>query len=177
MIRIIFLLCCFLLSLLSQAQLTKRLDSLIKIHVAQGFNGNVLYSKNDSVVFTGNYGYADFTLKTPLKNHSTFELASLTKQFTALAILQLVERKKISLDQAVSEIIPSFPYAHITINHLLRHQSGLIDEKELFSNRRYWSRKKMAYNHDLIDLLAKHKPELHFVPGRQYEYSNTGYTI
>ena len=74
------------------AQIIQRIDSLAKVHQSKGFNGNVLYSKNDSIIFTGSYGFTDFDSKKPLEDIILFGLASCSKQFTAMAIIQLVEQ-------------------------------------------------------------------------------------
>jgi CubicO group peptidase (beta-lactamase class C family) len=173
----IYMLSTLLVSNVLNAQIIKRIDSLAKVHQARGFNGNVLYSKNDAIIFTGNYGYIDFESKLTLNDSTVFELASCSKQFTALAIIQLVEKKLITYDTKVQEIISDFPYQNITIEHLLRHQSGLPDYQKLFYNKKLWNRKKMATAQDVIDVLNKLKLDLSFEPGSQYEYDNTGYVV
>jgi len=166
-----------LLSIFGNAQISKQIDSLALIHASKGFNGNVLYSKNNSIVFTGNYGFSDFTSKKPLNDSTVFELASLSKQFTALAIVQLVEKDLINYNTKVNKIIDNFPYRNITIEHLLRHQSGLPDYQKLFYDKKNWNRKKMATNQDVLNVLAKLKPSLVFEPGSKYDYDNTGYAV
>jgi CubicO group peptidase (beta-lactamase class C family) len=166
-----------LLSIFGNAQISKQIDSLALDHFSRGFNGNVLYSKNDSIVFTGNYGYSDFFKKTPLNDTTIFELASVSKQFTALAIVQLAEKNLLDYNTMVNEIIEGFPYKNITIEHLLRHQSGLPDYQKLFYDKKNWNRKKKATNQDVINLLVKLKPHLDFDPGSKYDYNNTGYAI
>lgn len=161
----------------SEAQLAQRMDSLVQVHVTQGFNGNVLYSRNDSIIFSGNYGYADFASKQALNDASTFELASNSKQFTAVAIIQLEEKGLLQYHSKVSEIITGFPYPDITVEHLLRHQSGLPDEQKLMGNKQYWDRRKKATSKDLVEVLIRHQPELTFAPGSKYQYSNTGYNV
>ncbi len=116
------------------AQIVQRFDSLARVHQSQGFNGNVLYSKNDSIMFSGNYGVKDFESNTPLNDATLFGLASCTKQFTALAIIQLEEKGLLDYDIKVKEIIADFPYPEVTIEHLLRHQAGLPDYQKMF----YW---------------------------------------
>jgi len=159
------------------AQIAQRIDSLSKVHQSKGFNGNVLYSKNDSIIFKGSYGFMDFESKEPLVESTLFGLASCTKQFTAMAIIQLVEKKLIGYDTKVHEIIVDFPYKNITIEHLLRHQAGLPDYQKLFYNKKNWNRKKMADHHDVVDVLKQLRPDLHFEPGSQYDYDNTGYVL
>lgn len=157
--------------------ISKQIDSVIQIHTSKGFNGNVLYSKNDNIVFTGNYGYADLNTKRTLNDSTIFELASLSKQFTALAIVQLVEKKHFNYNTKIYELIDGFPYKAITVEHLLRHQSGLPGTQKIFYNKKYWNRKKMATNQDLIDILNTQHLDLNFTPGSQYDYNNTGYVI
>lgn len=160
-----------------QAQLPKQLDSVAKAYAAKDFNGNVLFSKNDSILFLGSYGNANFEDKLPLEADSVFELASVSKQFTALAIMQLIERKQLSLDTKVVEIMEHFPYREISIEHLLRHQSGLPGYQGYLADKKFWNPKIMATNADLVRLLAQYRPELRFAPGSQYEYNNTGYAL
>lgn len=162
---------------IARAQIAERIDSLAKVHQSHGFNGNVLYSKNDSIVFKGSYGFKDFESKKPLHETILFGLASCTKQFTAMAIIQLVEKKLIGHDTKVDEIIPGFPYKNITIEHLLRHQAGLPDYQKIFYNKKYWDRRQMATHHDVVDLLNKLKLELSFELGSKYDYDNTGHVV
>lgn len=166
-----------LFSMAGNAQLSKQIDSLALVHVSKGFNGNVLYSKNNSIVFTGNYGFSDFSSKQALNDSTVFELASLSKQFTALAIVQLVEKGLIGYNTKVDKVIHKFPYQNITVEHLLRHQSGLPDYQKLFYDKKIWNRKKMASNQDVLNALAKLKPDLMFAPGSKYDYNNTGYVV
>jgi hypothetical protein len=65
------------------------LDSLLKIHQNDGFNGNVLYSRNDSIIFIGNYGYSNIEKQIELTDESIFDIASISKLFTAICIVQL----------------------------------------------------------------------------------------
>tara|TARA_E500000318_G_scaffold25101_1_gene25136 strand:+ start:12920 stop:14008 length:1089 start_codon:yes stop_codon:yes gene_type:complete len=159
------------------AQIIQHIDSLAKVHQSKGFNGNVLYSKNDSIIFTGSYGFTDFESKKPLEDIILFGLASCSKQFTATAIIHLVEKKLIGYDTKVQEIISDFPYPQITIEHLLRHQAGLPDYQKLFYDKKNWDRKRMATHQDVVEVLNRLKLELHFEPGSQYDYDNTGYVV
>ena len=166
-----------LMPFMGNSQISERLDSLALEYASKGFNGNVLYSKNDSIIFTGNYGFKDYSSKERLNDSTVFELASCSKQFTALAIVQLVEKNLLDYKDKVNAILKYFPYDNITIEHLLRHQSGLPDYQDLLYNRANWNRKKMATNNDVILVLSELNLDLRFEPGSKYEYNNTGYAV
>lgn len=158
-------------------QVAEKMDSLMQTYYAKGFNGNVLYSKEDTILFTGNYGYKEIETKTPLNDSTIFELASCSKQFTAVAIIQLIEKGLIGYQTTADEIIEGFPYQGITVEHLLRHQSGLPDYMALLNKRKVWKKNKIATNQNVINALKKFKPKVIFEPGTKYEYSNTGYVL
>lgn len=181
MIRIALLVTISLVLTTVEAQIDESIkhqfDSLFSAHFNNGFNGNVLYSKGDNIMYVGNYGVTKYEGGTPLNDSTLFELGSNSKQFTALAIMQLVEKDSIRLNTEVRTILPDFPYKDITIEQLLRHQSGLPDFMEIFKKRKNWNRKEIADNDDVYRLLKEKKTNLLFQPGTKYTYSNTGYLI
>jgi CubicO group peptidase (beta-lactamase class C family) len=89
------------------------------------FNGSVLIEKNGVILYNKTFGIENNITKIPLSADSKFQLASISKQFTACAILQLVQAKKIDLNATVDKYIPGFPYAGVTVQSLLCHRSGL----------------------------------------------------
>jgi len=111
----------------------------------------------------------------PLTTNSMFELASLSKPFTALGILRLHLMDKLQLDDPVAEWLPELPYPDITIRHLLTHTSGLPDYMQLFAEQ--WNPEQLAVNADVLDMLIAHRPDPLFAPGESWMYSNTGYII
>lgn len=147
------------------------------------FNGNVLVVKHGNVVFQGAYGTADAKVGKSLDLNSVFRLASVSKQFTAMAVMILKEDGKLSYDQELKEFFPELPYEGITIRHLLNHTSGLPDyigimDKHWKVEYRYQSKqRRISGNQDVINILAEHTPEVHFLPGEQWRYSNTGYML
>lgn len=152
------------------------IDSVMQaLYQKDEVSGNVLIAENDTVVFNKNYGYANRENKALLNDSSVFELASISKQFTAAAIIMLQQKGLLKLEDSVVKYIPALPYINITIYQLLTHTSGLPDYEELFTT--YWDKKKIAYNKDIIDVLAKAKKPLLFEPGTKMEYSNTGYAL
>ena len=139
------------------------------------FNGNILVAKNGEIVYQKAFGYANYNTKEQLNLHSVFNLASLTKQFTAMGILLLKEKGKLSLSDSLRKFLPELPYSNITLHHLLTHTSGLPDYMSVLGPK--WDHKKVAFNNDMIRFLAAEKPPIHFKPGQKYEYSNTGFAL
>lgn len=139
------------------------------------FNGNVLVAEKGKIIFEKSYGFADMSSKAELDSHSIFELASVSKQFTAMAILLLEKSGRITLDDSLSKYLPQLPYKGITIEHLLTHTSGLPDYMALF--QKYWNKNEIAQNGHVVKLLTEHHPPSISKPGERYEYSNTGYVL
>lgn len=159
------------------AQINPQIDSLIKSHVDKGFNGNVMYSKGDSIIFKESYGEAIFETKEKLADSSLFELGSVSKQFTAIAIITLVEANKIKYDTEVKEIIADFPYEGMTIEQLLQHRSGLPELYSFAVKHKVWKKNGIATNEDVLEALIEHAPKLSFPPGTDHAYSNFGYLL
>lgn len=167
-----------LLSNLLFAQQSKadKFDEILSCsHNNREFNGNVLIVENGKVIYKKAIGYAEFQNRTPLTINSQFRLASVSKQFTAMAIAILCEQKKLNYDDDINKYLPQLPYKGIRIRHLLHHTSGLPDYMGLFET--YWDQDKIATNSDIISLFAKYKPAVYFAPGERWEYSNTGYAL
>ncbi|WP_165305060.1 serine hydrolase domain-containing protein [Pedobacter sp. SYP-B3415] len=128
--RKVLILLCLLLPAVSYAQGTSaRLDSLFKSVAAKDmFNGNVLVAQQGKILYRKSFGYADLERKKLNNVNTGFQLASLSKVFTAIAVLQLYEQGKLRLDETFRTYIPKFPYQEITIRQLLSHTSGLSDQ-------------------------------------------------
>ena len=151
------------------------------LHEHKQFNGTILLAQDGKVVFEESLGYANIDKNEPLGPRSSFRLASLSKQFTAMGIMMLKEQGKLDYEDDIRKYLPELPYEGITIRHLLNHTSGLPDYIALFD--RIWDpgtspdRRRMAFNRDVVEQFAKHKPPLRFRPGERFEYSNTGYVL
>jgi CubicO group peptidase (beta-lactamase class C family) len=139
------------------------------------FNGNVLVAKNGEVLLKKSFGLADYDANVPLNDSTIFELASVSKQFTAMGILLMEEKGKLTLQDSLRAFFPELPYSGITLHHMLTHISGLPDYIPVFEKA--WDKTKIATNADIITLLAKEKPAVHFKPGMKWEYSNTAYAL
>lgn len=139
------------------------------------FNGNVLVAEKGEIIFQKSYGYADFDTKRMLNDSSVFELASVSKQFTAMAILLLKDKGRLTLNDSLRHYFPELPYSGITLYQMLTHTSGLPDYEGAMNEK--WDHSKIAFNQDMIAFLAKEKPPIVFKSGTQWEYSNTAYAI
>jgi len=136
------------------------------------FNGALLVASDGKILCDTVLGYSDFKTKQLLNNTTAFYIASLAKPFTALAIMQLKEQKKLTYDDPISLYVPNLPAftQKVSLRQLLNHTSGIPDyEKEMSSV-------KNLTNVHVIQWLAT-KNSLNFSPGDKFEYSNTGYII
>ncbi len=102
-------------------------DFVMRLHKRSGFNGNVLVAKKGKIIYQKAIGWADHLHRDSLKINSVFELASVSKPFTSVAVMMLIEDGKLRLDQDVREFYPEFPYEGITIRMLLTHRSGMMN--------------------------------------------------
>lgn len=147
------------------------------------FNGNVMVIKEGKVVYQGSFGIKNIDPVDSLSLGDRFRLASVSKQFTAAAIVQLKEQDKLDYDQDIRDFIPELPYEGISVRHLLNHVSGLPDyERLMFEN---WKpeleyddvNRFVSGNDDIIKMLVDKNPEVDFEPEEKWEYSNTGYLL
>lgn len=155
----------------------KRLDQLLSAEFNQKEPGcAILVAKDGNVVYKKAFGTADVELDVPLAPGMVFKLASITKQFTAIAILQLVEQRKISLEDSLQKFVPDFPShgQRINIENLLTHTSGIKDYMQIEHANQYMERWDFTPK-QLIDHFKNHP--LEFEPGTRYSYSNSGYYL
>lgn len=165
----------------SHKELKRKLDQLFESYTQYNrFIGNVLISKGDEIIYQKSFGYADFEKKTKNSPLSIFAIASLTKSFTAVGIMKLVEDRKLTLTTPLSTYFPDFipQYAErITIQHLLNNSSGMqanIGRVDDAGNGLMPTINAVT----LDELLEKFKDsELNFEPGTAYEYNNFGYLL
>jgi CubicO group peptidase (beta-lactamase class C family) len=136
-------------------------------------------SCDGDVVFENGYGMANLELDAPITPASIFHVASISKQFTGMAVALLVRDGKLSLDDDIRRHLPELPdYGHrITVRHLLNHTSGLRDQWDLLAMARGGRFEENRITEpDVLEIVARQKA-LNFVPGTEYLYSNTGYTL
>ncbi|WP_207504208.1 serine hydrolase domain-containing protein [Telluribacter humicola] len=143
-----------------------------------GFNGNVLVAQKGVILYQNSFGYAHLRAKDSLSSDHTFQLASLSKPFTAIAVLKLKEAGKISLEDTIQRFFPNFPYKGIKISSLLSHRSGLPNYAYSFMDSVRHGRKYPA-NIEIMRWFAtvKPTPQRYNIPERSFSYSNTNYMV
>lgn len=153
------------------------IDSVVNdLFKSERFNGNVLVAEKGNVLYNKSFGNANESTKELLNENSIFELASVSKQFTAMAIVILKEKGKLSYEDKISTFLPQLSnYKNVTIKHLLNHTGGLPDYMDLMDS--LFDKSKIATNKDIVDLFSKHNPKILFEPNTKWEYSNTGYAF
>ena len=152
------------------------IDSLMRSLYSAGDPGcAITILRNNKPVFSKGYGVANRESNIPINTRTVFNVGSVTKQFTAMAILQLEAAGKLSLDDKLGKYFPQFPKNQangVTIRHLLTHSSGIIDHYD------YVDTKNIKHGTDADVLHAVEKIDsFYFPPGTGYRYSNTAYCL
>ena len=159
---------------LNAQSLEKDLDAVFEEEYPAGEPGAIaLVAKNGKVVYRKAFGSADMELEVPMKPEHVIELGSITKQFTAVAILKLMEEGKLSLQDPLSKYLPDYPNGeNITIHHLLNHTSGIKNYTGLPELP------PMALDISPLEIIAVFQDEpVDFAPGEKWQYSNSGYIL
>ena len=154
----------------------RQVDSLLQtIYRTDAPGISISIIKDGSRIFENSYGLADLKTKKRLDSNTSFNIGSLTKQFTAFAILQLAEKKKLTLDDHISKFFPTLNKKvaeTITVKELLTHSSGIIDHYELTATKNL----PHAHIHDVLDAI-QNTDSTYFMPGSYFRYSNTAYCL
>jgi CubicO group peptidase (beta-lactamase class C family) len=163
---------------ISAQTVTEKLDALFNPSPATSasFNGNVLAAENGRIIYQKSFGYADFSTRKPNAKDSKFQTASVSKVFTATAVLQLRDRGKLKLTDAVVKYLPDFPFPNIAVRHLLSHTSGLPN-LELYESVVRANPELIIGNRDIIPALKAWKKPVKFQPGEKWDYCNTNYGL
>ena len=151
-------------------------DVLDRAAAADEFSGIVVIAKNGAPVFRKSHGFANKEAKTPITPQTKFNLGSMNKMFTAVAVAQLAERGLLSFDDTVGKHLPDYPNkdmaARVRVHHLLTHTSGLGD---YFSPAFFANRSKISKVAELLPYFATNP--LEFEPGARFRYSNAGFAL
>ena len=158
----------------SEPTVDQEMETFLQAHLATGeFMGTVLVARGDEILHGGGYGMANLEHDVPNTLQTVFRLASLTKPFTAAAVLQLQEQGLLDVNDTVDHYLPDYPHGgEITINQLLNHTSGTPDYEFLRPSMTF--RDPVSLD-ELIDIFAD--LPLDFPPGSQWNYSNSGYAV
>jgi CubicO group peptidase (beta-lactamase class C family) len=178
--KLLPLLIIFLISNLSFSQISQNLESKIDSLIQTEFNnsnepgGAFLISHNGKPIYKKAFGLANLELEVKMTPDNVFQIGSMTKQFTAVAILMLEEQGKLSVNDPISKFIPDYPNGkNITVSHLLTHTSGIKDftkMKTIFEI----AQKEMTPK----EMMGFFKEEpVDFSPGEKFEYNNSGYIV
>ncbi len=134
----------------------------------------VLIVHNGTVILQKGYGIADFEKNLAVTSKTNFRLASVTKQFTAMSILRLIERGQLTLATSIKDVFPEFPnYGKtITIKHLLQHTSGVWDYENMVPEEQT----AQVKDKDVLEMMMG-IDEVYFAVGEKHQYSNTGYAL
>lgn len=158
-----------------EKSISQKLDEYMKAQEQyRCFRGSVLVSKGDKVLLSKGYGRADKEEKIENSPETKFPIGSVTKQFTAMAIVMLEQKGLLNVKDSLAKYIPDFPHGdEITLANLLEQSSGIADYTQFPDLLQSYGDDFKAK--DIIDFLKKE--ELKFKPGTKWEYSNSGYTI
>ncbi|WP_460973006.1 serine hydrolase domain-containing protein [Spirosoma migulaei] len=170
----VFFLLVMSLAFSANAQLVKQqIENLVDTYAALGkFNGSILVAAKGKILVNKGYGYKDIKQKTRNDPQTIYQIASLTKSFTATLILKLVESNRLSLTDKVSRFYPDFPKGDsIRIDQLLSHTSGLSDDDTNSKTKTYSGSEEAKF------LAALNDRALDFRPGTDWKYSNAGYIL
>jgi CubicO group peptidase (beta-lactamase class C family) len=177
---------------LSKKHVRKAADTIVTLHsgplydkvsdfmndklLTKGFNGSILVAKNDTIVYEKYFGKIDLRKKDSISESTALHIASTGKTLTAVAILQMVQDGKLSLEDSLQKFFPGFPYSGITVRMLLSHHSGLPNYLYFIADS-IWDKTKNVTNTDVLDLLYSKQPKAYFSPGSRYGYSNTNFVL
>src|SRR6187402_1127178 len=156
----------------------KKIDLLFKRWDNNASPGCVIgVVRNDSLIYSKGYGMANLEYNVPVSSETIFHMASVSKQFTAYSIVLLAGQGKLRLDDDIRKYLPWFPDLHekITILNLLNHTSGIRDQWQLLNIAGI--RPNDVITQDQLIRILSSQQALNFKPGKQYNYSNSNFTL
>ena len=154
-----------------------KIDSIFRVLSSYNrFNGCVLVAQHGQIIYKNSFGIANPVLNEPLNTNSVFQLASVSKTITGVAVLQLIEDEKLGLDDFISLYFPSFPYTAVTVRNLLSHTSGIPDYIKL--NPSFYSTNTgYITNEDALNALVAANLPPSFSSGSRFRYNNSNYAL
>ena len=154
-----------------------QIDAIIEnaINETQLVGASVGVMSHNEVIFARGYGYADLNRKVEATEHTVYQVGSITKQFTALAVMILVEQDKVNLNDIMLDYLPNYPQRDhkVTIDQLLNHTSGIKSYTDI---EKFWEiSERDLSREEIVDLFSSEPVE--FSPGENYQYNNSGYYL
>ena len=151
------------------------IKSFYKNELKRRFNGQFLVAKNGKVLYETFNGFSNYKSKEKINFKTPLHLASVSKTATSIAIMRLVDQKKLLLNEDIRNYIPEIPYEGISVRMLLNHRSGI----PYYGYFTYgiWPLEKTLTNKDIVLLLNKHKLPLNFNVNKHFAYCNTNYAL
>lgn len=156
-------------------ELHYKADIFFNTTLKNSFSGGFLVAKNGEIIFEAYNGYSNWNTKEPLTATTPLHIASVSKTFTGVAILQLVEQKKLQLEDSIQKFFPTFPYKGITVQQLLNHRSGLPNY--LYFLDTAWKQNNFIQNQDVLNYLITHQPAIYAYPNKVFHYCNTNFVV
>lgn len=171
----------FKFKLLSESYKKKKVKEIEDFYYSQienpHFNGSFLVAKNGEVLFEKYSGFKDLEKYEQLNSATALHVASVTKIFTAMAILKLVQDHRLELYTKVNTIIKNFPYPQVTVKTLLNHRSGIPNYLRFsFKNKNYSPSNPMT-NQNVLDLMISENMSLLYSHDTKFAYNNSNYVI
>jgi CubicO group peptidase (beta-lactamase class C family) len=168
----------FLTSFVLSQEKADKIDGLMKLYFDYGqFNGTVLVAESGKIIYKKGFGLADMEWNIPNKPDTKFRLGSITKQFTSMLILQLVEEGKLGLEDKLSDTLPYYREdtgRKVSIHHLLTHTSGIPS----YTNLPNFGREISRNPYPVEEFVKKFcSGDLEFEPGAKFSYNNSGYFL
>lgn len=159
------------------ATLQDQIDAIVEnaINETQLVGASVGIMRDNEVILARGYGYADINNKVEATEHTVYRIGSITKQFTALAIMILVEQGKVNLNDIMLDYLPNYPQRDhkVTIDQLLNHTSGIKSYTDI---ERFWEISERDLSRQEVVGLFSSEP-VEFSPGENYQYNNSGYYL
>lgn len=159
----------------------KRIDEFFhNLHNKSGFNGAILVAKKGKILYENALGWANYPRQDSLHIDSKFQLASVTKTMTGVAIMQLIEQGKLKLTDDVKKFYPNFPYDGVTVKLLLTHRSGMMNYVYFVDNvyrSEHRDQRKGITNQETMDMIAQYKPARFNVPDKRFLYNNSNFMV
>ncbi len=144
--------------------------------LGRSFSGGVLVARNGVIVFEQYQGFRDLRHRDSITAQTPMHIASASKTFTGMAVLQLVQEGKLGLEDTLGRFFPGFPYPGVTVRSLLNHRSGLPNYVHYLEGMG-WDRTKPVTNADVLQSLFTLHPPREAEPDRRFSYSNTNYLL